>query len=577
MARGSAKTGVQQFVQQCLTNGLRHIVFSPGSRNAPLVVGFADREEITTYVIPDERSAAFYALGMAEELREPVAVICTSGSALLNYYPAVSEAFYRNIPLFVISADRPLEWTDQGDGQTIRQQGVYANHILAETTLYEAPVNDDQRWFNERETNRLFNVSKGRPGGPVHVNFPFTEPLYDVQDIQEAATTSVTRMEQFRLEAILSRDQLEHLEHAWNSLPRKLILCGQMPKDPHLLNQLKRLAKDPSVAVVVENTSNLQDRSFIHCIDRTLNSFQEPCPEVFQPDLMITLGGAVISKKIKAYLRKYNPKEHWKVGYSFPAMDTYKCLTHSLEMEPGSFITALLEPGFERGLSRYGEQWKQLDYQVQDKHQEYLRQSDYSDLKVFDLLMDAVPDGAVLHLANSSVVRYAQLFDALGTITYRCNRGTSGIDGSISTAIGAAIAQPDKLHVIITGDVSFFYDSNAFWNNHVPSNVRIFLINNGGGGIFSIIPGPSSTAHADRFFITENRGKASGICDAFNVNYYEAHNMNEIDQQLQSFYDWQDNERLALMEIYTPRDGNASILNDYWKNILVEGITPLSQ
>lgn len=572
MAESSAKIGVQQFVEQCVMHGVKHLVFSPGSRNAPLVIAFGARTDVTTYVIPDERSAAFYALGMAEELVEPVAIACTSGSAVLNYAPAVSEAFYRNIPLVVISADRPSEWTDQGDGQTIRQEKSLSNHVLGETSLLELPTSDDQKWFNQRETDRLLNTCMGQPKGPVHFNFPFSEPLYE-RTVSQDSFSGMSR--QVELEHRLSIDQLDEFRQNWNSMPKKLILCGQMPKDAYLQNQLKQLVADPSVAVVVENTSNLQDRSFVHCIDRTLNSFQLTFPKIFQPDLMITLGGAVISKKVKAFLRTNPPKQHWKVGLSFPFMDTYKCLTHSIRMEPGDFIHTLLGEGFDRNLSRYGEQWKQLDYQIQDKHLDFLQNAPYSDLSVFDLIMDAVPDHAVLHLANSSVVRYAQLFDALGTLTYRCNRGTSGIDGSISTAIGSAIAMPDKLHVIITGDISFFYDSNAFWNNHVPSNIRVFLINNGGGGIFSIIPGPKTTEFADQYFITENNGKAKGICDAFEINYYAADSMLSIDEQLQDFYDWQANKRPAVMEICTPKTENSTILDSYWDSIKISSINEL--
>lgn len=572
MAKTSAKEGVQQFVDLCRSNGLRHVVFSPGSRNAPLVIAFVNSEHFTTYVVPDERSAAFYALGMAEELKEPVAVACTSGSALLNYYPAVSEAFYRNIPLMVFSADRPTEWVDQGDGQTIRQEGVFINHIKAETSLLEHPADDEQKRFNENEINKIFEAATSSDGGPVHINFPFSEPLYEMVEVESKAVELIKRVKE---EAQLDDQRKKEVWDIWNKSPKKLILCGQMPKNPQLLHHLKQLAKDPAVAVVVENTSNLQDRSFSHCIDRSLNSFQKSCPELFQPDLMITLGDAVISKKIKNYLREYSPKNHWKIGHSFPNMNTYKCLTDSFEMDPEDFIAALCEEGFDRNTSRYGEQWKQLDYQVQAKHEAFLNDVEYSDLAVFDLLMDAVPDNAVLHLANSSVVRYAQLFDALSTLTYHCNRGTSGIDGSISTAIGTAIAQPDKLHVIITGDISFFYDSNAFWSNHVPSNVRVFLVNNSGGGIFSIIPGPKSTPQGEDYFITRNNANAKGICEAYDVNYYRAASMYEIDSQLQSFYDWQDNERLALMEIITPRDKNPQVLDSYWKAIHIGNIKKL--
>lgn len=574
MGETSAKRGVEQLKQVFLERGVRGIVFSPGSRNAPLVVAFHNDDRFEKLVIPDERSAAFYALGMAEQWGVPVAVMCTSGSALLNYYPAVSEAFYRNIPLLVVSADRPLEWTDQGDGQTIRQTGVFRNHIAAETQLFEHPQHADQEWWNRREANRVIQKAAGRDGGPAHINFPFREPLYETRAEEESFHSApVARYESPK--AVLHNEQQTMIENAWRSHPRKLIICGQLPPNPVLQQKLKQLAKDKSVAIVVENTSNLQDPRFIHCIDRTINSFLDEAPAIFQPDLLITMGGAVISKKIKKYLRSHGPQMHWKIGTEFPMMDTYQHLSHTFPMAPETFVDALLNDSLERDVSRYGEQWKQLDYQVQALHDDYFRDAPYADLSVFELLMDVVPDNSVLHLANSSVVRYAQLFNPVQSIQYYCNRGTSGIDGSLSTAIGGAIAKNDRMHTLIVGDLSFFYDSNALWNNFLPSNVRIFLINNGGGGIFSIIPGPHTTPAKKDYFVTSNNADAESICRAFDVNYYGAKNMEEIENQLQQFYEHQEDDRPAVMEIYTPEEENAEVLKTYFEKTKVSSVVKL--
>ena len=576
MGKVSEKTGVQQLVESFFKHGVKYIVFSPGSRNAPLVVSFANDDRFKCYVIPDERSAAFYALGMAEQSNSPVAVMCTSGSALLNYYPAVSEAFYRNIPLVVVSADRPDEWVDQGDGQTIRQENVFHNHICAATTLFESPSSADQTWFNRRSIDEVMNTAKSRKGGPVHFNFPFTEPLYTTVDKESPSPASLQKTtELFELNAQLSTVQKEMLREIWNNSPKKMILCGQMPKNGYLNEQLKNLANDKSVAVVVENTSNLQDRDFVHCIDRTITSFIDEDPELYQPDLLITIGGAVISKKIKSYLRKYQAANHWKIGEEFQFMDTFQSLTNSIPMQPNAFLDFLLEEELNRNTSRYGEQWKQLDYLVQGNHQDYLETVPYSDLSVFNLILDAVPDQSALHLSNSSVIRYAQLFDPIKSISYYCNRGTSGIDGSTSTAIGNAIVGENKLHTFITGDISFFYDSNAFWNHHVPSNFRVFLINNGGGGIFNIIPGPQTTPNGDEFFVAKHSFSAKSICEAFNVNYYAANSMEEIDQQLDGFYAIQKNERPAVIEIFTDGELSGKVLSDYFKTTIVKEIPVL--
>ena len=575
MGNVSEKEGVQQLVALFFEHGVRKIVFSPGSRNAPLVVTFANDNRFESIVIPDERSAAFYALGIAEESKTPVAIMCSSGSAPLNYYPAISEAFYRNIPLIVVTADRPSEWTDQGDGQTIRQKDVYKNHICASTSLFERPQSDDQKWFNRRKINELLIIAKSTAGGPVHFNFPFSEPLYNQMDGGNE-TFQHKSIEKLELESQLTVQQKEELRRVWDASPKKLILCGQLPKNNYLNEQLKNLATDKSIAVVVENTSNLQDRSFVHCIDRTISSFIDNEQKLYQPDLLITIGGAVVSKKMKKYLRENQPQNHWKIGTQFPFMDTYQSLTTSIPMHANSFFDWIIEEELKRDLSRYGEQWKQLDYLAKGNHDEFLLTAPYSDLTVFNFILDAVPDQSLLHLSNSSVVRYAQLFDPIKSISYFCNRGTSGIDGVMSTALGVTLSSgEEKVNTLIVGDMSFFYDSNAFWNHHLPTNFRVFLINNGGGGIFDIIPGPQQTPNKDQFFVAKQSFSAQSICEAFDINYFKAESIEDIDQQLDTFYDVLPNNRPAVMEINTVSMESSKVLSEYFNKIKVKNIPVL--
>lgn len=572
MAQISKKIVVQQFLIRAKQHGLKNVVVSPGSRNAPLSISFAESDDFATIVIPDERSAAFYALGMAEALNEPVAVVCTSGSALLNYYPAVSEAFYRGIPLIVIAADRPEEWIDQGDGQTIRQKGALSNHILAETTLIEFPENDNQFWFNFREIDKLFNQAISPVGGPVHFNIPFNEPLYDTIPLEAIDD----KMYSPKISTVLngSSDYSFHeqtqLLNTFNTTTKILILCGQLPKNNALQNALAQLANHPSVAIMVENTSNLVNSRFLHCIDRTINSINENNREQYIPDLLITLGGAIVSKKIKTFFRNNPPKEHWKIGEENLYMDTFKTHPIIIKSNPVPFFKALINEIKPTTPSRYKEQWKQLDYLVQLKHDEFLAQAPYADLSVFDVLLDTMPDGSSLHMGNSSVVRYCQLFNPVSTIFHTANRGTSGIDGSTSAAIGHALAKPEKLHVCITGDISFFYDSNALWNHHLPQNIRILLINNGGGGIFKIIPGPDTTNVVDEVFVTKQNFTAEHICKTFNVHYQKATNIEALEQQLLTFYNKTTDNRPILLEIFTPSSENDKVLKAYFEGVKVE-------
>ncbi|HRO75363.1 MAG TPA: 2-succinyl-5-enolpyruvyl-6-hydroxy-3-cyclohexene-1-carboxylic-acid synthase [Crocinitomicaceae bacterium] len=558
MAVSSSKKGVQLLVSHFVQLGIKHIVFSPGSRNAPLVIAFNNHTFFSSIVIPDERSAAFYALGMAQQLNEPVALVCTSGSAVLNYYPAVAEAFYQNIPLIVLSADRPLDWIDQGDGQTIRQENVLKNHVRYYTALRENHHSNSDLLYNSREIATAFHHCNGTVKGPVHINFPFTEPLYGKEEfdntLEQIKPTQIADNKQ-----LIPNEELIRLKESWKNTAKIMVLVGQHQPNPQLLNALKALNNLPNVAIVAENTSNMIDRDFVNCIDRTLNGIAENEQADFAPELLITLGGAIVSKKIKQYFRTFKPKEHWKIGHEFPYMDTYQSLTKSIQMNASDFIE-LLGSFPSNSNSNFGNKWKQKDFIQEEKAREYLFNLDtFCDLKVFDLLLDCVPEDSHLHLANSSVVRYSQLFTPIRSINYWCNRGTSGIDGSMSTAAGASLISKNKAHTLIIGDMSFFYDSNAFWQQLKLSNLRVFLINNGGGDIFNIIQGPNTTTELDINFVYKHTFNAEGICQAYNVRYFKATTLQEIENRMAEFYT-ETEDGAFVMEIFTNEVNNSSEL-----------------
>jgi 2-succinyl-5-enolpyruvyl-6-hydroxy-3-cyclohexene-1-carboxylate synthase len=568
----SNKLIVQKIVSACESYGIKHVVVCPGSRNAPFSIAFDNHPAFSTYVIHDERSAAFFALGMIDQLQIPVALVCTSGSAIQNFSPAVSEAFYRQLPLVVISADRPKNWIDQGDGQTIRQSNVLRDHAMYVSDLSDDSESDEYSWFANRELNQAFSHTSSSWKGPIHLNIGLHEPLYDVQEIKESTFSKIEFVE---TETILRKNTLDSISNSLSS--KVLILCGQMNRNDLLQKLLADFAQNTNVAVLVENTSNLSDACFVHCIDRTLNMISEDEIEKFIPDVLITLGEAIVSKKIKTFLRKNKPKQHWKIGFAFPYMDTYQSITHVFQVDPLSFFRQISNLVFEKNKSNYGSLWRQKDYLAKDKTIEYLDASfdeasaeqkfEFSDLQVFDYIFQYLPEKAILHMANSSVVRYCQLFDPIPTIEYFGNRGTSGIDGSTSTAVGASVANPDKIHVVITGDVSFFYDSNALWNKYLGKNLRIILINNAGGGIFRIIPGPSTSPQRDDFFEATHETNAEGICQSFNINYQSVNTAFALQTVLTDFFTESLNQRPKVLEIFTSRENNAEVLESYFQYI----------
>lgn len=561
----SSKINVQLIVQQCFEQGLKHVVCSPGSRNAPLVIAFDEHPEIQCTVIHDERSAAFFALGMAQQLDQPIGIVCTSGSAALNYFPAIAEAYYQCVPLVVLTADRPTEWINQGDGQTIVQSNVFGKHVRYSANFSEHAQTTTEQWYIQREISTAFAEGTTYWKGPIHFNIAFNEPLYKTEEFTKHPSKKIT--------LIQSRFQFSNQQQqaAINALglPKKMVICGQLQEDPALLEQLKIFANDSSVVVLVENTSNLVDPKFLHCIDRTLNSIEEVLEADYAPDLLITIGGAVVSKKIKAFIRKHQPKEHWKIGFEFPYMDTYQALTHSFQAEPFHFFHSLNELNYNKNTSNYGSKWKQLDYLIQDKMLAFFEKCTFADISTFDVVLDYLPENCHLHLANSSVVRYAQLFDPIKSITYWSNRGTSGIDGSSSTAVGAAHANPEKLHVLITGDVSFFYDSNAFWNQYLTQNLRIILINNAGGGIFKIIAGPDTSKQSNDYFVAQHHHSAEGICQAFNMHYSSVDSLEALADKMSDFYTYSSDNRPKLLEIFTPSELNPEALEAFFHQLKI--------
>ena len=544
----------QNVIQLCKAKNIKHIVISPGSRNAPLTIGFTNHHYFKCYSIVDERSAAFFALGIAQQLREPVALVCTSGSALLNYYPAIAEAFYSDVPLVILSADRPKHLIEIGDGQTINQDKVFANHIL-----YSANLIQEKQQQNEIKINTALNTCISQKG-PVHINIPFEEPLYVTVDqfsIFPKPIESSIDKEPIELE------NLDQYASTWKAAKQKMVLVGvNLPNDIEQ-HYLDILAKDESVIVFTETTSNLHHDNFFPSIDKIIAPLNDEEFKKLQPEILLTFGGMVVSKKIKAFLRDYQPKHHWHIDKK-RANDTFFCLSAHFKSSVNDFFKALFEKEYQI-VSDYQSYWKHIKQIRSRKHQNYLQDIPFSDFKVFDIILKSIPNQNMLQLGNSSTVRYAQLFDVNKTLKVFCNRGTSGIDGSTSTAIGAALVIKEHT-TFVTGDLSFFYDSNALWNNYIPDNFRIIVINNDGGGIFRILPGDKNTKNFDTFFETKHNLNAKHLCNMYGFNYGAASTETELVSALQSFYT--DDDQPKLLEIFTPRQLNDEILLNYFKAII---------
>ncbi|MGL5920584.1 MAG: 2-succinyl-5-enolpyruvyl-6-hydroxy-3-cyclohexene-1-carboxylic-acid synthase, partial [Bacteroidales bacterium] len=426
----SDKKNIRELVTLLLAHGIDHIVLSPGSRNAPLLHTFSQHPDFTCFTVVDERSAGFFALGLAQNLQRPVALCCTSGSALLNYAPAVSEAYYQKIPLLVISADRPQQWLGQQDGQMIPQQQALTGICNAMVQLPEIQTKEEA-WYCNRLINEAILALDKNGKGPSHINIPVSEPLYKfTEDPLPVPRVIRKRNGKPIWDAASEADVLRATPKCW-------ILAGQLPPDNGLSDLLSRVARKFNALIVCEHTANLDSADAIRNMDALLYTLSEEEQAALAPDLLISFGGHLVSKRIKQYLRKQAVSTHWWISDTDEVIDSFGTLTDILSVDPATFFEALLQ---EEGAkeTNYSQEWILRSNRLSNRGEAWAKKAEYSDLTVVGDFLDSLPEGVALHLGNSSSIRNAQLFPLPPDTKVYSNRGVSGIDGVVSTAVGFA-------------------------------------------------------------------------------------------------------------------------------------------
>lgn len=554
MSKTSTKANARFLAALLKKHNCTQIVISPGSRNAPLITAFGNDDDYNCISVPDERSAAFTALGKCMASKKPVAVICSSGSALANYYPAVTEAFYQKLPLVVLSADRPHEWIDQGIGQTIRQNEIFEKHICFSSNLLGEPSNDLNKSFNQRQINEAMIASAN---GPVHINIPLAEPLYDNIPIPEEPIHFIEKMKVLKN---LDSTHWEELNETWKNANKIMVLAGQLDPNKELEAAIERLHSKSPFLVFSETLSNLHTSNSISSIDRLINTINEEDKASLKPDLLITIGGEIVSKMVKRLLRN-SSIIHWHISETGESKDTFLNLKKIIPLTPEIFFNGIAKNALLR-TSNYAYHWLVLDKEKSIKHTDFVKDTPFSDLLVVAEVLNILPKESVLHTANSASVRYTQLFNQDPSIEHYSNRGTSGIDGCTSTSVGFA-SMTDKMVTLISGDVAFMYDSNAFWNDELSSNLRILVVNNSGGNIFRIIKGPLKDGNFEKFQETTHELNAESIANRFSLDYQKASTIVELKEALSGFYENSNSPK--ILEVFTPRIESPEILQDYFR------------
>ena len=576
----------QTIILYCEKFEFFNIVISPGSRNAPLVIGFASNKKFDCYSVVDERSAGFFALGMSQQTQKPTVLICTSGSALLNYYPAVAEAYYSDIPLIIISADRPGYKIGIGDGQTIQQRNVFGNHVVDFKNLVQdvnhsadsiLESNSQSLIPDSLNTTRLLKLQKKIQSSnekiiadlfaktlefskPVHLNVPLEEPLSDFVNQPSIEVKS-------KIKYSLENNDLTVFDNPLIKGYKKImILLGCADKEVLSQNVIHELSGFENIAVLKETTSNINNASFFGKIDQLIAPIElsKNNPDLFnklKPELLITIGGMVISKKIKTMLRAYRPLTHIHLGQN-NAKDTFYSGVEHFKINPDLFFKTCLK---KLALDyNYKKLWNDLSKKRALAHKKYIKNSPFSDLKVFSQLESKIPLNYNIQVSNSSTIRYMQLFDFDKFSKVNCNRGTSGIDGSTSTAVGASVKSIAPT-LLITGDLSFFYDANGLWSSHIKPDFRIIVVNNKGGGIFKILPGYKNSLISAEFIETRHELTTKHLAKMHGFGYLKTNSEIGLRWRLRTFFN--KSSKPKILEIHTNSDLSSDLLKKYFINL----------
>ncbi len=547
-------------------HGIKHAVISPGSRCAPLILAFSRHPSFETKIVPDERCAAYIALGMAQQSNRPVALICTSGTAALNYAPAIAEAFYQQVPLLILTADRPPEWLDQQDGQTIRQAGCYGKHVKESYLLPVDTSCPDDQWYFERLVSEAVNLANHTPKAPVHLNVPVREPFYPLAGASIEFNSTVKVIRNFQADLRLSVQHWERLISQIHRYKKILIVCGQNQIDDGLKYALSQLGQRCQFAIYGDILSNLHGvEQSRQAIDAALAYINESQKKTLCPDLLITFGQSVLSKHWKIFLRHFSINEHWHIQSVPVTADTFQSLTSVIEVEPEYFFAGLLQRIEKSVQADYRSNWAQLEEISRQVVQETINQTDsFAELPVMAQIMRQVDQACILHLGNSMPVRYANLFRLKnpGCKVFG-NRGTSGIDGCVSTAVGYA-SLSRQLNIVIVGDMTALYDRNAFWNDLIAENFKLIVLNNQGGGIFTLINGPYQMPELDEFFVTKQPFNLENQAHEFNFNYFRSDSWPSLENALDAFFKA---KGPCILEIFTKHAINRAVFEQYQQNL----------
>lgn len=576
----TANVGCRILLDVLTGQGLRDAVLSPGSRNAPLLIAAAARPELHSHIVTDERTAGFVALGMAVASRKPVLLVCTSGTAMYNYAPAVAEAMYQHIPLIVVTADRPARWIDQDDSQTLRQPDALSNIVRRSFNISTAEGENistrgklfasEREWFINRTVNEAWIAATHGTPGPVHINIQLDNPLGETETVSGVTPQRIIHVVEGN-RGLDPESLKQWAEHLYDK--KILLVAGFMQPDHRLSQAVNEMMRLPNLALCSEPLSNLRVDAEHRQIDALLHprndnpGLAQHIRNELRPDVVIAMGGALVSRMLKDFLREYQPAELYTLSDTDCGSDCFQSLTTHFDVPPLQFIRGItsMTGWLQRhrqslpAQPAYGEMWHEARKKYVVPVGQYAAGKGWSEMLAFHRIFEAMPRDYNLFLSNGTPVRYGGIcLDDMPHAVYG-NRGVSGIEGTSATAAGIAMRYSGTT-LLITGDMSFGYAPQILGLDLLPDTFKIIVINNAGGGIFRFIGTTRSLTQREEYFCADRPQPLQALAQAFGWQYIMAESENDIDGILLDFYA---SAGKTLLEIRVDPDRSAKALIEY--------------
>ncbi len=556
---------VQIIVSLLKQHGIRHLVLSAGTRHVPLAHSVENDDFFSCYSVVDERSAAYFAIGLSKELGQPVAIACTSSTATCNYVPAIAEAYYQKVPLLILTGDRDPRRLGQLEDQMINQIDMYGNFCKK---CVQLPIVSDKNdvWYCQRLVNEAILELTRNGNGPVQINFPINQTIEDIADASVPSLPLYNKIERVDLEA--PEEEWRQVSARLSQAKRIMVVCGSGdPVDTQTIQAMEHFFEKYNCFFATEYLSNLQCRGSINTY-LLAESVSSTALKEIGPDIVIFYGGNYVSR-LKILLRNINAAcESWHIAKDGVIVDQFQNLTKVFACSPKYFFSNLAElAGDSINDQCFYKEIQGLLLHINETLVPTFTSCEkcLSAFSAMKYLASEIPSHSLLHLSILNSTRIMQMFPLKEDVTVYSNIGTDGIDGSMSTFLGQSYVT-DRTCFLVIGDLSFFYDMNSLGIREIRNNLHILLINNGGGAEFYFSMGPERLPNIDLHISAAHKKQAKEWIEANGFRYLSAHTLEEYRENLKLFMA-SDSDKPVVFEVFTDKQTDVNLLKEFRRAI----------